>query len=219
MASRGSTFASTTSFGLLLRQLRKRAGMTQRDLAAALGYSDSLISGLEKGQRQPDLAMVHTHFIPALGLQDDAVMATRLIESAAGARGEQRPAPLPVVISPAPRTPAARSANPHRLPALPVELIGRTALINQLSNRLLGHGGRLLTLVGRQEWEKRRWPWQWRHTCTITVAMAHALCHWPRFAIPIRWPRPLWHPWHLVILVQSHLRRNWSNCYATARYS
>ena len=56
----------TLAFGTLLRQLRKRAGMTQRDLAAALGYSDSLISSLEKGQRQPDLAMVHTHFIPAL---------------------------------------------------------------------------------------------------------------------------------------------------------
>ncbi|MCB0187599.1 MAG: helix-turn-helix domain-containing protein, partial [Caldilineaceae bacterium] len=39
------------TFGALLKQLRKRAGMTQRDLAAALGYSDSLISSLEKGQR------------------------------------------------------------------------------------------------------------------------------------------------------------------------
>ncbi|MCB0121886.1 MAG: helix-turn-helix domain-containing protein, partial [Caldilineaceae bacterium] len=29
------------TFGALLKQLRKRAGMTQRDLAAALGYSDS----------------------------------------------------------------------------------------------------------------------------------------------------------------------------------
>lgn len=44
----------TLAFGTLLRQLRKRAGMTQRDLATALGYSDSLISGLEKAQRQPD---------------------------------------------------------------------------------------------------------------------------------------------------------------------
>lgn len=45
----------TVPFGTLLKQLRKRAGMTQRNLAAALGYSDSLISGLEKGQRQPDI--------------------------------------------------------------------------------------------------------------------------------------------------------------------
>ncbi|MEZ4731577.1 MAG: helix-turn-helix transcriptional regulator [Caldilineaceae bacterium] len=49
------------TFGALLKQLRKCAGMTQRDLAAALGYSDSLISSLEKGQRQPDMAMVRLH--------------------------------------------------------------------------------------------------------------------------------------------------------------
>lgn len=33
-------FTATLTFGLLLKQLRKRVGMTQRDLAAALGYSD-----------------------------------------------------------------------------------------------------------------------------------------------------------------------------------
>ncbi|MEZ4617432.1 MAG: helix-turn-helix domain-containing protein [Caldilineaceae bacterium] len=148
MASRGSTFTSTISFGLLLRQLRKRAGMTQRDLAAALGYSDSLISSLEKGQRLPDLAMVRPRFIPALGLQDDADTAARLIESAAAARGEQLSAPSPMTISRAPNGSARWPAKPQRLPALPIELIGRTALVDQLSNRLLGHGGRLLTLVG-----------------------------------------------------------------------
>ena len=34
------------------------------------------------------------------------------------------------------------------LPALPSALIGRNEEVNQLCNRLLGHGGRLLTLVG-----------------------------------------------------------------------
>lgn len=139
---------STPTFGAFLKQLRKRAGMTQRDLAAALGYSDSLISGLERGQRQPDLAMVRARFIPALGLQNDSAMATRFIASAAAARGEQLLAPSPMTMPPAAHSSAARSAHSHRLPALPVELVGRTALINQLCNRLLGHGGRLLTLVG-----------------------------------------------------------------------
>ena len=36
------------TLGALLKQLRRRASMTQRDLAAALGYSDSLISILKK---------------------------------------------------------------------------------------------------------------------------------------------------------------------------
>ena len=76
-------------FGALLKQLRKRVGMTQRDLAAALNYSDSFISSLEKGQRQPDLDAVIHAFIPALGLQDDPIAAALLIERAAIARGEQ----------------------------------------------------------------------------------------------------------------------------------
>ncbi len=135
-------------FGSLLKQLRKRAGMTQRDLAAALGYSDSLISGLEKAQRLPDLETVRSHFIPALGLQDDHAMALRLLECAAAARGERPSAPPPAPKAPPTHTVAAASPSVRRLPTLPIEPIGRSALVNQLSNRLLGHGGRLLTLVG-----------------------------------------------------------------------
>ena len=57
------------SFGDLLKQLHKRADMPRRDLAAAPGYnSDSLISGLEKAQRQPDVETVRSHLIPAPGL-------------------------------------------------------------------------------------------------------------------------------------------------------
>ncbi|MEZ4733924.1 MAG: helix-turn-helix domain-containing protein [Caldilineaceae bacterium] len=148
MSPRTTPVSVTPTFGILLKQLRKRAGMTQRDLAAALGYSDSLISGLEKAHRLPDLDAVMQRFIPALGLQDDLVMAARFLESAAAARGKQRPALSPMTIPPAPHRPATRSAQPPRLPTLPVELVGRTALVNQLNNRLLGHGGRLLTLVG-----------------------------------------------------------------------
>ncbi len=44
----------TASFGDLLKQLRKRAGMTQSDLAAALGYSISLICALEQNRRLPE---------------------------------------------------------------------------------------------------------------------------------------------------------------------
>ena len=37
---------------------------------------------------------------------------------------------------------------PGRLPLRPTILLGRIAEVNQLCNRLLGHSGRLLTLVG-----------------------------------------------------------------------
>ena len=42
------TLTTTLAFSPLLKHLRKQAGMTQRDLAADLGYSESLISCLEK---------------------------------------------------------------------------------------------------------------------------------------------------------------------------
>lgn len=66
--------STTLTFGALLKQLRKGAGMSQRDLAAALNYSDSLISSLEKEQRLPDLTFVVEGLIPALGLQDDPLI-------------------------------------------------------------------------------------------------------------------------------------------------
>ena len=139
---------STPTFGALLKQLRKRAGMTQRDLAAALGYSDSLVSSLEKAHRQPDLDAVIQRFIPALGLQDDAKTATKLIEAAAFTRGQALP---PATLAPpTPKAPTmnGNNATAHGLPALPVALIGRDELLYQLANRLRGHQGRLLTLVG-----------------------------------------------------------------------
>ena len=137
----------TLPFGDLLKQLRKRAGMTQRDLAAALGYSDSLISSLEKAQRQPDLETVIQRLIPALGLQDDPRSAAHLLECAAIARGERPPVMHHLPAAPQQRH-ADRPTPTPRLPALPIELIGRTESVQQLGNRLLGHGGRLLTLVG-----------------------------------------------------------------------
>jgi transcriptional regulator with XRE-family HTH domain len=94
MVPRSTHFSSDHRFGVLLKQLRKRAGMTQGDLAAALGYSIALISSLEKAQRRPDLQAVTERFIPALGLQDDPHLAATLIEQAALARGERLPAEI-----------------------------------------------------------------------------------------------------------------------------
>ena len=144
---------ATLAFGPLLKHLRKQAGMTQRDLAAALGYSESLVCNLEKAQRQPDLQAVTERFIPALGLQDDPQTAAHLIEQAALARGERPPASVTfqrtIQLSVQDEHGQAQLAEPiHALPSPPTELIGRAAAINQLCKRLLGHGGRLLTLLG-----------------------------------------------------------------------
>jgi predicted ATPase/DNA-binding XRE family transcriptional regulator len=139
---------TTHSFGVLLKQLRKRAGMTQRDLAAALNYSDSLISSLEHAQRLPDLHAVLNRFIPALGLQDDPTTATRLIEQAALACGE-RPGDL-ITLHHATHAMLQDESAARALELLssPDELIGRAEEVRQVCNRLRGHSGRLLTLVG-----------------------------------------------------------------------
>ena len=138
----------TLAFGPLLKHLRKQAGMTQRDLAAALGYSESLICSLEKATRQPDLQAVTERFILALGLQDDPHTAANLIEQAAWARGERPPAAITFQRTTQTKIEDALAEPVEALPALPTALIGRTTEVNQLCNRLLGHSGRLLTLLG-----------------------------------------------------------------------
>src|SRR5690349_21460882 len=126
--------STTLSFGALLKQLRKQAGMTQRDLAAALNYSDSLISSFETEQRLPDLIFVVEQLIPALGLQDDPKTAALLVERAAAARGERPPATLTVqrttqlVVSETFALPISH------LPAPPTELVGREQELKTLYN-------------------------------------------------------------------------------------
>jgi predicted ATPase/DNA-binding XRE family transcriptional regulator len=125
--------------------MRKRASMTQSDLAAAVGYSTAFISNLENESRQPDVATVARHLVPALGLHDEPHLAARLMELAAAARGERPPAPI---------TSARHSHITHNdderasLPTPPTPLLGREDEVRTLCNRLLGHGGRLMTLLG-----------------------------------------------------------------------
>lgn len=135
------------AFGALLKRLRKQAGMTQRDLAAALGYSASLICSLEKAQRLPDLQAVTERFIPALGLQDDPA-AVALIEQAALARGQRVPVTTTVQRTAQTARQAQIDERSVELPPLPTALIGCESAINQLCHRLAGHLGRLLTFVG-----------------------------------------------------------------------
>ncbi len=61
--------AAFTRFGDLLRFLRRRAQLTQRDLSIAVGYNFAQICRLEQGQRLPDRAVVAAAFVPALGLE------------------------------------------------------------------------------------------------------------------------------------------------------
>jgi hypothetical protein len=56
------TPASLTTFGDLLKHLRRRARLTQRAVAIEVGYSEVYISRLESNQRAPDSSLRRRHY-------------------------------------------------------------------------------------------------------------------------------------------------------------
>ncbi|HLJ98899.1 MAG TPA: tetratricopeptide repeat protein [Streptosporangiaceae bacterium] len=78
--------SSFADFGTLLKVLRRRARLTQRDLGIAVGYSEAQVSRLEQGKRLPDPSVVAALFVPALGLAGEPELAGRLHALAREAR-------------------------------------------------------------------------------------------------------------------------------------
>jgi transcriptional regulator with XRE-family HTH domain len=80
MTRRGSADGlEFATFGQLLKYLRRRAQLTQTELAIACGYSPPHISHLENNQRFPDEATLLALFVPAPGLQDEPALVERLV--------------------------------------------------------------------------------------------------------------------------------------------
>src|SRR3712207_2950423 len=74
--------ARFTSFGELLRYLRRRQRLTQIDLAIATGYSTGQISRLEQNQRLPNPDVIHALFVPALNRENEPQFVAQLLELA-----------------------------------------------------------------------------------------------------------------------------------------
>lgn len=130
--------APFTTFGEYLRYLRRRARLTQRELGAAVGYSEAHIARLEGNQRMPDPMVVSAQFIEALGLKDDPEAAQHLIRLAESARGMRN-----ALKAGAPR---AGHAPPTNLRTQLTSFVGRAEEIAEVK-KLLGET-RLLTLTG-----------------------------------------------------------------------
>ena len=81
-----------TTFGDLLKYLRRRTGMTQRELSIQVGYSNAQISRLESNERLPDLPTITARFLSALMLEEHPEVGARLLELAANMRKEDAPA-------------------------------------------------------------------------------------------------------------------------------
>jgi hypothetical protein len=87
-----NTLEKFTTFGDLLRFLRRRVGLTQTELATAVGYGHTQISRLEQNLRLPDIPTIEARFIPTLGLEDEPKVMARLLDLAANIRREDAPA-------------------------------------------------------------------------------------------------------------------------------
>jgi predicted ATPase len=136
-----SLLESFATFGDLLTYLRRRARLTQRELAIAVGYSREQITKLENNQRLPDVTALKALFVPALDLDERPDLTERFLQLAAAARAaktdqrDEADALLP--------PPRALRTNLH--PPL-TSFVGREREIAEV-RRLLG-GTRLLTLTG-----------------------------------------------------------------------
>jgi predicted ATPase len=147
---------SFLTFGDLLKYLRKRAQLTQRELCIAVGYSEAQISRLEQNQRPPDLAALTALFIPALYLEEEPEIVARLMELAAQARGEILPPSGMVTFSRSVQREIrenVRTVEEAGLNNLPLQLtsfIGREREIAEIRNFLERPDGkaRLVTLTG-----------------------------------------------------------------------
>jgi len=154
MSSRLNIFSpqSFGKFGDLLRYLRERAELTQRDLASQVGYHYSYVSRIEKNEHIPDAATLVGRFIPALGLEREPQWTERLLKLAAEtvqANLISKTTWLSAASHPALETTLPNfesTLNP--LPVNLTALLGRGREIDQLTALISQVGVRLVTLVG-----------------------------------------------------------------------
>jgi predicted ATPase len=122
-----------STFGDLLKYLRKREELTQRELAILVRYSDTQISRLEQNQRVPDAGTLKALFVPALHLQQEPQWVDRLLELAKQARLGELPE-------------TGTHVTPNNLPALLTTFIGREKEQAEILQQIGTH--RLVTLTG-----------------------------------------------------------------------
>jgi transcriptional regulator with XRE-family HTH domain len=150
-----------TTFGEFLQYLRRQAGLTQRDLGLAVGYSITHISLLENGKRRPHPTIVAALFVSALGLQNKPLLAEQLVQLASLSHdainaedpldtAEQMSGAAPTIMN----TVWSVHHNPlNGISSLPVPspllpLIGRNQDLISIVETLADPSVRLLTLVG-----------------------------------------------------------------------
>jgi non-specific serine/threonine protein kinase len=140
-----------TTFGELLRFLRRKADLTQRELSIAVGYSESQISRLEQNERIPEEATLAARFVPALYIEDEPQWAARLLQLGAMTRSLVSDYGVLQPIAEAKPT-------PHNLPIQLTSFIGREKEVIEIKRFLSASEGsiRLLTVTGAGGFGKTR---------------------------------------------------------------
>lgn len=143
---------SFVDFGELIRFLRERAELSQRELALQVGYHYSYMSRIENNERIPDSATLMARFVPALGLDDEPVWTARLLKLAtsegktmAPRRGARR---LPSSTSTADTALPSSGISLSSLPVSLTPLLGRDKEIAAVTKKLSRFDVRLVTLIG-----------------------------------------------------------------------
>lgn len=132
---------SFATFGEMLRYLRRRAHLTQRELSIATGYSESQISRLEQDERLPNATTLLAVFVPALHLEMEPQSIERLLALASAAR-------VPIMEAESSASSHGNDESPLKSNLSPrlTNLIGREAALNELHKLILTR--RLVTLTG-----------------------------------------------------------------------
>jgi predicted ATPase len=145
-----------TTCGELLKFLRRRVRLSQRELSIAVGYSESHISRIENNERSVDRTSVLALFVPALQLEEEPEMVNRFLalcaESPTTANGASAAPVLPPPLPPTavhPQTVATACPPERRSLSVPLTaFIGRTEEVAEVSALLHRQQVRLLTLTG-----------------------------------------------------------------------
>jgi predicted ATPase/DNA-binding XRE family transcriptional regulator len=129
------------AFGLLLRELREQAGLTQEELAERARLTAYAVGSLERGRRQRPYPNTVRSLADALGATDE--QRSRLVR-AVQRRTPAAPAREPAVTASPVEVPAPRSTPPQPV----TRLLGRDRELTALRELVLSGEQRLITLTG-----------------------------------------------------------------------
>lgn len=168
---------SFNSFGELLRFLRERVELSQKELAMQVGYHYSYMSRIEKNQRTPDPTTLMARFVPALYLDSEPEWTARLLELA-GLPLEKKGSSQTTALQPKLAPPTALpifDLSSSNLPIILTALLGRDEEVLALTDLLTRDDVRLVTLIGPPGVGKTRLATH------IAAQLAGSFAHGPLF--------------------------------------